>query len=133
MLDLLPALDTALTVILLLYTATKVGAARSQHGVKAPAISGHPDFERAWRVQMNTLEASIMFLPSLWLATEYGGQAWLAGLVGLLWVLSRTWYAIAYQRDAAKRGAPFAMASLFMSALLVWGLVAILIQMANKG
>ena len=132
MLDLLPALDTALTVLLLLYAATRVGAARTQHGVKAPAISGHPEFERAWRVQMNTLEASVMFLPSLWLATQYGGQPWLAGVVGLLWVLSRTWYAVAYQRDASKRGAPFALASLFMSALLIWGLFAILVQMAGK-
>ena len=132
MLDLLPALDTALTVVLLLYTASKVGAARSQHGIKAPAISGHPDFERAWRVQMNTLEAAVMFLPSLWLATRYGGQPWLAGVVGLLWILSRTWYAVAYQRDADKRGTPFAMASLFMSALLVWGLLAVLIRMLAR-
>lgn len=131
MLDLLPALDTALTVLLLLYTATKVGAARSQHGIKAPAVSGHPDFERAWRVQMNTLEASVMFLPSLWLATQFGGAAWFAGLLGLLWVLARTWYAVAYQRDANKRGAPFGLASLFMAGLLFWGLIGVLVQMVS--
>lgn len=129
---LLPALDTALAVCLMLYTATMVGTARGRHGVKAPAISGHPEFERAWRVQMNTLEATVMFLPSLWLATEFGGRHWLTGLLGLLWVLARVWYALAYQHDAARRGAPFAIASLCMVALLAWGLFGVIVHLALR-
>ncbi len=127
----LPALDVALTVLLLLFTAIKVGAARGRHGIKAPAVEGHPEFERAFRAQMNTLEATVMFLPSLWLASEYGGTPWFAGLIGLLWVLARTWYALAYLRNATKRGAPFALGTLCMAILLGWGLIGVLQAMLH--
>jgi uncharacterized MAPEG superfamily protein len=125
MLTLLPALVTALTVILLFATAFVVGRARGRYDIKAPAVTGHPVFERAWRVQMNTLEATLMFLPSLWLAAQYGNPA-VAGVLGLIWLAARTWYASAYIRDPAKRGMPFALGSLMMVALLVWGLTGVL-------
>ncbi|RAP57571.1 MAPEG family protein [Oleiagrimonas sp. MCCC 1A03011] len=125
MLTLLPELVTALTVFLLLFTAFKVGQARGKHGVKAPAISGHPDFERAWRVQMNTLEASVMFLPSLWLAAHYGNPG-IAGILGLIWWVARSWYAAAYLRDAVRRHAPFTIGLLVTVVLAAWGLIAVL-------
>ncbi|MBB6182865.1 MAPEG family protein [Oleiagrimonas soli] len=128
MLTLLPALVTALTVFLLLFTAFKVGQARGKHSVKAPAISGHPDFERAWRVQMNTLEASVMFLPSLWLAGHFGNPG-IAGILGLLWLLARIWYAAAYLRDAARRHMPFTIGLLLTVMLAAWGLIAVLHDM----
>ena len=76
MLQQLPALVTLLTVLLMFGTATAVGFARGKYGIKAPATSGHPAFERAFRVQMNTLEATMMFLPLLWLAAHYGLGSW---------------------------------------------------------
>jgi uncharacterized MAPEG superfamily protein len=129
MLNLLPSLVTALTVVLLVFTAFKVGLYRGRHGIKAPAMSGHPEFERAFRVQMNTLEATVMFLPSLWLATQYGGSPLVAGVLGLLWLLARFWYALAYQREASKRGMPFSIALFTALGLLGWGLVGVLHHM----
>ena len=41
-----------------------------------------PAFERAYRVQMNTLESTVMFLPTLWLAANYGFSGW-AGVAEL--------------------------------------------------
>ncbi len=129
MANLLPPLVVALTVLLLLFTAIRVGTARGRHGIQAPATTGHPEFERAFRVQMNTLEASMMFLPSLWLASSYGGHALIAGILGLLWVLARLWYAVAYQRDAASRSLPFTLGATMNMLLLGWGLVAVLSRM----
>jgi glutathione S-transferase len=129
MLNLLPDLAAALAVGVLIFTAYRVGMYRGRHGIKAPAISGHPEFERAFRVQMNTLEASVMFLPSLWLATQYGGNHAVAGIMGLVWVAARLWYAQAYQRDAGKRGLPFLIGMLMMMGLLGWGLFGLLHQM----
>lgn len=114
----LPALVTLLTVLLLFGTTWVVGSARSKHGIKAPAISGHPAFERAYRVQMNTLEQTVMFLPTLWLATQFGFGGW-AGIAGLVWLAGRVWYATAYLKDAAKRGPGFALAALSWLALLL--------------
>ncbi len=114
----LPALVTLLTVLLLFGTMWVVGHARGKYGIKAPATSGHPAFERAYRVQMNTLEQTIMFLPTLWLAATYGFGAW-AGIAGLVWLLGRAWYALAYLKDPAKRGPGFALGMLGWIALLV--------------
>jgi len=114
----LPALVTLLTMLLLLGTMFAVGRARGVHGIKAPAVSGHPAFERAYRVQMNTLEATVLFLPTLWLAAYYGFSGW-AGVAGLIWLAGRVWYALAYLQDASKRGGGFTLGMLGWAALLV--------------
>ncbi len=104
----LPAVVSLLAMLLLFATALAVGRGRHVYRVDAPATSGHPLFERAYRVQMNTLEACVLFLPTLWLAAHYGFARW-AGGVGLLWVVARTWYAFAYLRDPKSRGPAFAI------------------------
>jgi uncharacterized MAPEG superfamily protein len=118
MLEQLPALVTLLTVLLMFGTATAVGVARGKYGIQAPATSGHPVFERAFRVQMNTLEASVMFLPLLWLAAHHGLGAW-AGIAGLAWVAGRVWYALAYLKEASKREGGFAIGMLAWLAVLL--------------
>lgn len=114
----LPALVTLLTVLLQFGTMWAVGRARGKYEIKAPAVSGHPAFERAYRVQMNTLEQTVLFLPTLWLAASYGFGGW-AGIAGLVWLVGRGWYAVAYLKDPAKRGPGFALAMFGWIALLV--------------
>lgn len=114
----LPALVTLLTVLLLFGTMFVVGRARSRYDIKAPAVSGHPAFERAYRVQMNTLESTLMFLPTLWLAAQYGFSGW-AGIAGLVWLIGRVWYALSYLKDPRKRGLGFGLAMLGWAALLL--------------
>lgn len=111
---------TLLVVLLMFWTAARVGVGRKRHGVKAPAVTGHPLFERAYRVQMNTLEWAVMTLPCLWLAAAHVGDG-IAAALGLCWLVGRIWYALAYQRDPEGRGAGFLMAALAFGAL---GLVA---------
>ncbi|HEX7340848.1 MAG TPA: MAPEG family protein [Rhodanobacteraceae bacterium] len=114
----LPALVVLLTVILLFVVTFLTGRARGKYGIKAPAISGHPLFERAYRVQMNTLEQTVMFLPTLWLAAHYGNPSW-AGVLGLIWLVGRAWYAIGYLRDPARREGGFVLALLAWTLLLL--------------
>jgi glutathione S-transferase len=121
----LPAIVVLLTVLLQFGTMWVVGHAREKYGIKAPAVTGHPGFERALRVQMNTLESTVMFLPSLWLAAQYNAPLW-AGVAGLVWVVGRVWYAVAYLQDAAKRGPGYMVSMAGWAATLVlgvWGLV----------
>jgi uncharacterized MAPEG superfamily protein len=120
----LPALATLLAVLLMLACMIVVGRARGKYGIKAPATSGHPAFERAYRVQMNTLEGSVMFLPTLWLAAIYGFSGW-AGVAGLVWVAGRVWYALAYWRNPALREPGFAIGSLALLALLVMAAIGV--------
>ena len=99
----LTALVTLLICLLILGTSINTGHARGRYGIKAPAVSGHEMFERAYRIQMNTLENAAIALPAMWVdavfASDRAAAAW-----GAAWVVARIWYAIAYQRNPAKRG-----------------------------
>ena len=57
------AIVTMLALLQALYFAVQVGKQRAAHGVDAPATTGHPDFEHAFRIHVNTLEQLIMVLP----------------------------------------------------------------------
>jgi glutathione S-transferase len=104
-----------LTVLLMFWTMLMVGRARGRYGIKAPATSGHPAFDLAFRVQMNTLEHAVLFLPTLWLCANYF-RADVAGIAGLVWLLGRVLYALGYYRDASKRAIGFFIS---MGAMLV--------------
>ena len=104
----------------LAWTVFEVGRARGKYGIKAPAVTGNPDFERVFRVQMNTVEQSVLFFPALWLCANYF-RADVAGIAGLVWVLGRVWYALGYYRAAAARGAGFMVSSFAFLALLAGG------------
>ena len=65
------ALVTCLAIAFYFFLSIQVSKARRQFGVKLPAISGNADFERVFRVHMNTLEWMPIFLPSLWLFAVY--------------------------------------------------------------
>jgi uncharacterized MAPEG superfamily protein len=113
------ALITALTTLLLVLAGGLVGRARGRYGIKAPATTGHPDFERAFRAHMNTLEQVSLFLPVLWLAAVYGSNEPLVGWVGYAWLVGRLWYVIGYVRDANQRGIGFMIGMVAYAFLLV--------------
>lgn len=97
-----------------------VARARGRYGIAAPATSGHALFERAYRVQMNTLEQLAAFLPSLLIAAAYWSPSWVAG-IGMVYLLGRGLYAVAYVRDPARRTLGFALTVLPTLALLLLG------------
>ena len=118
------ALVTCLAILFYFFTSFRVGKARASFGVKAPAISGNPDFERVFRVQMNTLEWMPIFLPLLWLFAIYISDT-IAALVGLVWIVGRVLYMTGYSRAAEKRGPGFAIQALACVVLLLGAVGAI--------
>ena len=76
------------TVCVGLVTAIVTGIMRGRYKIQAPAITGHPMFERAYRVQMNTLEQTVMFLPAFLLAVQFGRDD-IACVLGGVWLLAR--------------------------------------------
>jgi glutathione S-transferase len=119
------ALVTVLGCLLYFYTTVRVGQARTAFGVKVPATTGDPDFERVFRVQMNMLEWMPLFLAGLWLFAVYISDA-IAALLGVAWIVGRVLYIFAYSQAAEKRGFGFAVQALAGLALLLGALVAIL-------
>jgi uncharacterized membrane protein YecN with MAPEG domain len=114
-----PALITLLTCLLLIGVGINVGRARGRYKVPAPATTGNPDFERVFRVQGNTGEAALVFLPALWLFALYCSALW-SGVIGLVWIAARVWYAVAYARAAEARGPGFGI-SFAAGAVLIFG------------
>ena len=123
------ALVTILALLVYFYMGLRVGQARSKYEIAAPAISGHPDFERVFRVQANTLEWLPLFLVSLWLFSLYWNDI-AAALVGVVWVVGRVLYLTGYSKAAAARSRGFGIQAMATGVLLfgalgkiVWSLV----------
>jgi glutathione S-transferase len=113
---------TALAVLQFIVFGFKVGAARERYGVKAPAITGNETFERLFRIQMNTLEQLIVFLPGLYLFARYFSP-YVAAALGVMYLLGRELYAFTYVRDPAKRSVGYGITFLPMVILIVGGLI----------
>jgi glutathione S-transferase len=100
------------------------GQARRESGLKAPAIVGHEGFERMYRVQMNTLETLVAFLPSLFVAARYWPAYLVAGL-GVIYLVGRLIYWRAYVSDPSKRSLGFMLSMIPTLSLSVLALVGI--------
>ena len=110
-----------LAVLFYVFAALNVGRLRRKHGILAPACVGHPEFERAFRVQQNTLEQLVPFLPMAYFFGQLVSPTG-AAVVGVVWILGRILYMRDYLRDPAKRG-PGMMLTLLMLLLLVFGVL----------
>lgn len=122
------ALITALTVVVISIAMYFVGRARGKYQIHAPATSGHPDFDRAFRAHQNTLEQTVMFLPLLWLATMYCNEQY-AAYLGYAWLIGRLWFVFGYIAEAGKRSMGFVISILATLILLVMSLWGIICQM----
>jgi uncharacterized membrane protein YecN with MAPEG domain len=131
-----PSLITALTLLMYMVIVMLVAKARGRYAVAAPAISGNADFERRYRVQMNTLEQMVLFLPSMWLFEVYWvpqvrlgitcSASHFAAALGAVWLFGRILYAYGYFRAPQKRGLGFAISFVASSILLLWACVGVL-------
>ena len=99
-----------------------VGRARATYKIEAPAIIGNADFERVYRVHMNTLEQLIMFVPSMLGFAAYVSAPWAAGL-GAVYIVGRWVYFVGYKRAAKKRGIGFAISSIPVLVLMIGTLI----------
>ena len=116
------AIVTALALLQLFGFSFMVGKQRAKHGVKAPAITGEPEFERAFRIHQNTIEQLVIFIPALWLFGHYVHELIGAGL-GLVFIVARFIYRGSYMNDPTSRGKGFGLGALAMLILLVGGLI----------
>ncbi len=118
------SLVTIAALILFFVVTINVGRARVKYGVKPPEMSGEPGFERVVRVQQNTLEQLVLFLPALWIFATFV-QPNTATIIGAVWVFGRILYAWGYYQAAEKRGPGFGISSLATIVLLLgslWGI-----------
>lgn len=112
-----PSIITVLSLLVYFATTINVGRVRAKYNIKPPAMTGDPNFECAVRVQQNTLEQLVFFLPLLWIFSYYISAFW--GLIlGGFWILGRIIYALGYYQAPEKRTPGFGISSLSSLALL---------------
>ena len=75
----LTAAVTILAALICQWTAIRVGRVRRRHKIDSPAMTGARELELALRVQGNTVEQIVLFLPLLWVAALYFPHPRLAG------------------------------------------------------
>jgi uncharacterized MAPEG superfamily protein len=102
-----------IVLALLQFTAfgIAVSRARGRYEVKAPAVTGHVIFERYMRVQMNTLEQLVVFIPAIWLFAQFISPRW-AAILGVVYLAGRTLYFFSYVKNPQSRSLGFALTSL---------------------
>ena len=120
---------TALALLQFMVFGFKVAKARGRYGVAAPAVAGNQTFERYFRVQQNTLEQLIVFLPGLYLFSHYYNPLVSAAL-GVIYLIGREIYAMTYVKDPKKREAGYALTVLPMAVLILGGLFGAIRQLA---
>lgn len=116
------AVVAAIALLQYLYFVYQVGRARLRCGVPAPRTTGHEEFERYYRVQQNTLEQLVVFLPAIWIAGWYA-DVYAAAILGLGFVLGRAMYYRAYVNNPAGRGPGFALGLAANAVLVITALV----------
>jgi glutathione S-transferase len=112
---------TALALLQYIVFGFKVGRARGRYGVKAPAVAGNEIFERLFRVQQNTLEQLIAFVPGLYLFSHYFNPL-IAAVLGLVYLVGREVFAVSYVKEPAKREVGYALTFLPTVILILGGL-----------
>jgi uncharacterized membrane protein YecN with MAPEG domain len=128
----LVAIVTVLVLLFYFWTGFSVGGMRRKHKIDAPAMTGHPELERAVRVQMNTLEWLVIFLPAMWLCAAYVNPVF-AALLGFAWIAGRYIYMTAYMKDPKTRTTGFVVQALATTAALFAGLIGAVVSIFTGG
>jgi len=123
------AIVTVLALLQFFWFGWQVGVARTKYNIAAPAVTGNEVFERVFRVQMNTLEQLVVFLPALWIFASFISPLWAAGL-GAIFIIGRAIYARTYVKDPKGRSAGFALTALpnlaLLVGILIWAVMALM-------
>lgn len=126
------ALVSLLALLVYFYMGLRVGQGRGKYNIEAPATTGHPEFEKAFRIHANTLEWLPLFLVSLWLFSLVVGDLWAAS-VGAVWIIGRILYLTGYSKAPGRRGRGFGIQALAVGVLLFGSLGRIVFLLVQGG
>lgn len=117
-------MDHATLIVLLallqyVWFTARVGLARGKYNVNAPACDGDEAWNRLFRVQQNTLEQLIVFIPATYAFAFYMSEIWVL-IPGLAFLVGRFLYSLEYVKDPKTR-TPGMVITLLSNVVLVLG------------
>ena len=121
------AIVTVVVLVQYIVLGYHVSRGRIKYGVPAPATSGHPDFERTFRIHQNTLEQLVLFIPALWMFGIYV-QPLTGAAIGLLFPIGREVYRRSYMADPSARVAGAAIGGGAIAVLLLGAAIGALLS-----
>lgn len=119
------ALVTCGVMVLYFWTMWRVGSARKAYKIKPPHCDGPEEFLRIFRVQQNTLEQIVFFLPLLWVSAIYFNPLF-ATVLGVIWLGARIAYVLGYSASADKRMLPFIIGMIVCVLLFIGALYGVI-------
>ena len=122
-----PTLVVLLALLQYVWFSMRVGMARGKYNIEAPACGGDEAFERLFRVQQNTLEQLIVFVPASFAFAYFLSPVW-APVLGVIFIVGRFLYAAEYVKEPKTRTLGFALTFLPNAALLVGALIGVVIK-----
>jgi uncharacterized membrane protein YecN with MAPEG domain len=120
------ALIILLALLQFLLFGVRVGIARGKYGIKAPATLGDETWERMYRVQQNTMEQLVVFIPAVIAFSVYVSNRWVL-LPGLLFLVGRQLYSYEYIKNPDSRVPGMAISLLCNAALVIGALIGLLL------
>lgn len=122
-----PTLIVLLALLQYVWFSMRVGMARGKYNIEGPACSGDEAFERLFRVQANTLEQLIIFVPAMYAFAHFTSSRW-ATILGVVFIIGRFLYAAEYVKNPKTRTLGFALTFLPNAALLIGALIGVAIK-----
>ena len=125
-------MEKAVLVILLalvqyIWFTARVGIARGKYGVSAPKTSGDENWERLFRVQQNTMEQLILFVPGMLAFAFYVSALW-SLVPGLVYLVGRQLYSYEYVSNPKSRTPGMAMTLLANAVLVAGALISVALK-----
>jgi len=111
-----------------IYFIGRVGFSRNKYEIKAPKTTGNETWERLFRVQQNTMEQLIIFIPCMLTFSTYVSPLWVL-VPGLLFVIGRQTYSYLYVKEPTSRGLGFVLSFFSNIALVVGSLIGLIMSL----
>ncbi|WNC68262.1 MAPEG family protein [Thalassotalea nanhaiensis] len=121
-----------LTILIILFAllqftffTMRTGFTRDKYGVSAPKVVGNETWERIYRVQQNTMEQLVVFIPAIIIFSMHVSDKWVV-IPGVAFLLGRQIYSHLYVKNPEKRALGMVL-SIFSNVALVLGSLSMLI------
>jgi glutathione S-transferase len=121
----------ALALVEFFLFCVAVARARTRYNIPAPATTGNDVFERYFRVQMNTLEQLVIFVPSVLLFARYV-NVYGAAALGVVFLIGRALYFQGYVKAPQARHIGFILSVVPNLALLIGAIIGAIVALSAR-